>query len=104
MVARRRFPCQERGLLSDMPVLQAVFSALKTAILLGLPFAVISLVIGFLAGVFQTGTSIQDQSISTVPRLVGVGFAALILGPWVMRTLVVLTQSLFGDFLTLLNG
>ncbi len=90
--------------MSDLPVLQAVFSALKTAILLGLPFVAISLVVGFIAGIFQTGTSIQDQSISTVPRLVAVGFGVLLLGPWIIRTLVVLTQSLFGDFIGLLNG
>ena len=88
----------------DPSLLQVVFGTLKTALFLGLPFMAVSLIVGFLAGVFQTGTSIQDQSISTVPRIFAVGLTLLILGPWVLNTILVLARSIFGNFAVLLGG
>jgi len=90
--------------MAEASVLDLVFGTLRLVLWLGLPFVLLSLVVGVAAGVFQTGTSIQDPSIATVPRLVVVGFAVLLLGPWVLRSLVAVTVALFGDFGAILGG
>jgi flagellar biosynthesis protein FliQ len=43
-------------------------------------------------------TSMQDATLSTVPRIAAVGIFAFWLTPWVMRKLVAFTVSLFGNF------
>lgn len=89
--------------MTDMALLDAVSAALRLAIYLSLPFAVIGLVVGVLAGIFQAGTSIQDQSIGTVPRLVAVGVAVILLGPWVMRAVAGLAEAMLSDFSAVLG-
>ena len=89
--------------MTEIPVLEMVSGAVELAICLSTPFALAALLVGLLAGIFQAGTSIQDQSLGTVPRLVAAGFAIILLGPWIIRSLVQFSQALFGDF-SLLAG
>jgi flagellar biosynthesis protein FliQ len=46
-----------------------------TALLVSLPVLAVSLVIGLVVSIFQTVTSIQDQTLSYVPRIVAAGLA-----------------------------
>jgi flagellar biosynthesis protein FliQ len=46
-----------------------------TALLVALPALVVSLVVGLAVSLFQTVTSIQDQTLSYVPRILLVGIA-----------------------------
>jgi len=83
----------------DSVALMSVLSGASGVILfITVPFLLVALAVGFLSGLFQAGTSIQDQSIGTVPRLVACGLLALILGPWILRTLADFARSLLSDF------
>jgi len=59
------------------------------------------LAIGFLAGVVislvQIATSMQDNAFSTIPRLVAFVAGLLLLMPWMLRTTVTYTTSLWGN-------
>jgi flagellar biosynthetic protein FliQ len=48
--------------------------------------------------IFQVLTSIQDQTVSTVPRLAAVGAILFFLTPWMLSHLVAFTVALFSDF------
>ena len=56
---------------------EAVISLLQqlflTALLVSLPVLAVSLVIGLVVSIFQTVTSIQDQTLSYVPRIIAAG-------------------------------
>lgn len=58
---------------------EAVISLLQqlflTALLVSLPVLAVSLVIGLVVSIFQTVTSIQDQTLSYVPRIIAAGLA-----------------------------
>jgi flagellar biosynthesis protein FliQ len=43
-------------------------------------------------------TSIQDATVSTVPRLTAVGVILFFLTPWMLHHLVIFTETLFSDF------
>jgi len=58
------------------------------------PLLVISLVIGLLISLFQVATSIQDVTLTFVPKIVAVAVALLLIGPWMLRTLIDFTQRL----------
>lgn len=83
---------------SGLHLFTIVFSVLKAAFTLAIPFAVLSFVLGLVSGVIQTGTSVQDQSISTVPKLVGAGLLLLVIGSWLVNSMTALTINLFSDF------
>jgi flagellar biosynthetic protein FliQ len=71
---------------------------MEMALLLGAPLLVIAAVISLLINVVQVLTSLQDATISTIPRLAAVGVAALVLMPWMVRKLEFFTLQLFSDF------
>ncbi len=73
-------------------------NSLQMAILLGAPLLLIATVVSLLVNVVQTLTSLQDATISTVPRLAAVAAASLLLLPWMLRKLMVYTIALWADF------
>lgn len=79
--------------ISDM-MKQALFVVLKTA----LPVLLVSLVIGLIISIFQTVTSIQEQTLTFVPKIVGIFLALMILGNWMMENLSQYTVELWSSF------
>ena len=73
-------------------------STLQIALILGAPLLVIATVVSLLVNVGQVLTSLQDSTISTVPRLAAVAAAALLFLPWMMRRLIVFTVGMWSDF------
>ena len=58
----------------------------------------ITLAVSFLVNIVQVLTSLQDQTLSAVPRLLATGMAALVLMPWMWRHLELYTLRLLSDF------
>jgi flagellar biosynthesis protein FliQ len=73
-------------------------STLQMALILGAPLLLIATVVSLLVNVGQVLTSLQDSTISTVPRLAAVAGAALLFLPWMMRRLIVFTVGMWSDF------
>jgi flagellar biosynthetic protein FliQ len=59
------------------------------------PVLLLGLIIGLLVSIFQAVTSIQEQSLSFIPKIVGVAVLIVVLGPWMLNQLVSYTQSLY---------
>ncbi len=70
---------------------QAMTLALKVA---G-PMLLVGLVIGLLVSIFQAVTSIQEQSLSFIPKIVGVAALIVVLGPWMLDQLISYAQNLY---------
>ncbi len=70
---------------------QAMTLALKVA---G-PMLLAGLIIGLLVSIFQAVTSIQEQSLSFIPKIAGVAALIVVLGPWMLNQLVTYTAQLF---------
>jgi len=80
---------------------QAVHLARNTmemALWLGAPLLIIATLVSLAINVVQVLTSLQETTISTVPRLAAVGVAAFLLMPWMARYLARFTVQLFSDF------
>jgi len=71
---------------------------LEMALLMGAPLLVVALAASLLVNVAQVLTSLQDQTLSHVPRLAVVGAAILLLFPWMLRKLMLFTIGLWSDF------
>ena len=60
------------------------------------PLLAMALVVGLIIGIFQAATSINEQTLSFIPKLVALGLTLAILGGWMINTLVDYTRVLFG--------
>jgi flagellar biosynthetic protein FliQ len=69
--------------------------ALMVALLVAAPMLVVALVVGVLVSVVQTLTQIQEQTLSFVPKLIGVAVVFLVALPWILQLLVQYTIELF---------
>lgn len=73
-------------------------NALYLILKVSLPILMVSLIVGLLISIFQTVTSIQEQTLTFVPKIVCVFVALMLLGPWMMQELVEYTTMLWADF------
>jgi flagellar biosynthetic protein FliQ len=71
---------------------------LEEVIILTAPILVIAIVTSLLVNIVQVLTSLQDQTLSTIPRLLATGAALFILMPWMMRHLSTYALRLLSDF------
>jgi len=72
--------------------------ALTIIIKVSMPVLLVSLCIGLLVSIFQTVTSIQEQTLTFVPKIIGIFVALIILGPWMMNSLVEFMTQLWSNF------
>lgn len=59
------------------------------------PLLLVGLVVGLVISVFQAVTQIQEQSLTLIPKIVGVAVVIVLLGPWMLGQLVSYTTSLY---------
>jgi flagellar biosynthetic protein FliQ len=71
---------------------------LQMALLMGTPLLLIAVFVSLLVNVVQVLTSLQDQTLSTVPRLAAMAMAILLLFPWMLRKLMFFTIGMWSDF------
>lgn len=81
--------------MSDIQVLEIVFGALNIATRLAGPLLAASLVIGIGVSIIQTVTSVQEQSLTFVPKLAASGAILLFAGNWMMQELVAWVRTLW---------
>ncbi|TXI73060.1 MAG: flagellar biosynthesis protein FliQ [Limnohabitans sp.] len=75
--------------------------ALWTAVLVSAPLLLIALVVGVLIGVIQAATSINEMTLSFIPKLIALALALLVFGSWQLVTLVDFTRAIFQRIPTL---
>ena len=61
--------------------------ALQTAVLLALPLLVTALVVGLLFSMLQAITSVQEMTLSQIPKMLAVAVVLLLLAPWMLEML-----------------
>jgi flagellar biosynthetic protein FliQ len=76
-------------------VISLATSAMTVALEVAGPMLLVALVIGLVVSIFQAVTSIQEQSLSFIPKIVGLGVIIVVLGPWMLDQLVNWAQNLY---------
>ncbi len=71
---------------------------LLEVVILTAPILVIAVTVSLLVNVVQVLTSLQDQTLSAVPRLLATGTALFLMMPWMWRHLAHYTLNLLSDF------
>lgn len=81
--------------MSGDVVIQLAQEALMTVILVSAPMLGLGLLVGLMVSVFQATTSIQEQTLAFIPKIIAVFVSILIFGPWMLRIMVGYVNNVF---------
>ena len=71
--------------------------SLWIAVKVAAPLLGVALAIGLLVGILQAATSIQEMTLSFIPKLLALVVVLFVVGPWMLRIIVTFSQRLFMD-------
>ena len=77
--------------------------ALEMALTLAAPLLLAALITGVVIGAFQAATSINEMTLSFIPKLVAIALTLAIAGPWMLKMLVGYTHDLIVSIPGLIN-
>ena len=84
-------------------IVQISSDALYTIVITASPVLIVSLVVGLIVSIFQTVTSIQEQTLTFVPKILAIFVSLLIFGHWMMNNMVEFMIRLWSDFTVYIN-
>jgi flagellar biosynthetic protein FliQ len=84
--------------MNELVILQLGREALKTALYVAGPVLIVSMVVGLAVSLFQVVTSLQDQTVAFVPKILAVMLVIVLTFPWMVRVLTQFAAKMFTDF------
>lgn len=87
--------------MSTSDVVDITSQAIWLIIKCSAPMLLVSLVVGLIISIFQTVTSIQEQTLTFIPKILAVFITVIICGDWILTSILQFIQELyskFGDF------
>jgi flagellar biosynthetic protein FliQ len=85
-------------MITEEAVLDIAREAIYTIIISAAPMLLVSLIIGLTVSIFQTVTSIQEQTLTFVPKILGVFVTLMICGSWLLNNLSGFMTELWSNF------
>ncbi len=75
--------------------------AVQTALMCAAPMLLAGLIVGLIVSIFQAATSINEQTLTFIPKIVAVFLTLLLFGPWIIRIMVSFTIGIFDSVATM---
>ncbi|MCR4643201.1 MAG: flagellar biosynthesis protein FliQ [Lachnospiraceae bacterium] len=79
-------------------ITQIMADAMYTVLITALPPLLISMIVGLVVSIFQTVTSIQEQTLTFVPKLLAIFLVLMIGGSWMLNNMISFMENLWADF------
>jgi flagellar biosynthetic protein FliQ len=77
--------------------LDLAMRSIQTALYMASPILAVTLAVGFLISIFQAVTSIQEQTLTFVPKIFVAGVGLIVFGPWMLAMMNSLAAEIFGN-------
>lgn len=84
--------------MSENIIIDVMRDALYLVLKTSAPMLLVSLVVGLIVSVLQTVTSIQEQTLTFVPKLVAIFLVLILAGSWILDSLKTYMVGLFSNF------
>ncbi|MFW5646854.1 MAG: flagellar biosynthesis protein FliQ [Acetivibrio ethanolgignens] len=84
--------------MTEGQVIDVARETLWIIIKVSAPLLLVSLMVGLAISIFQTVTSIQEQTLTFVPKLLAIFLVIVLTGNWMMKTMVAFLVELFSNF------
>jgi len=81
--------------MTDAGVLELAQRSVAVALMISAPVLALGLIVGLIVSVFQAATQIQEMTLTFVPKIIAVGAALVVFGPWMLKSMVTFTHNLF---------
>ena len=78
---------------------QTIWVIVKTSV----PLLLVSMIVGLIISLFQTLTSIQEQTLTFVPKLLAIMIALMLMGNWILNEIVSFMQMLWGNLVNMFD-
>lgn len=75
-------------------VMSMTYQALRVALSLAGPLLLVTLLVGLTISIFQAATQINEMTLSFIPKLLAVAITLVLLGPWLINTMVEYIRTL----------
>ena len=85
-------------MITEGQVMDIARDALYLIIKVSAPLLLISLVIGLIISIFQTVTSIQEQTLTFVPKIIAVFLGMMLVGGWILDNITSFIIELWSNF------
>jgi flagellar biosynthetic protein FliQ len=76
-------------------VIQMGRTAMEVCLMVAAPLLLVALIIGLIVSIFQAATQINEQTLSFIPKLVGVFVALVVAGPWMISVMTDYMRTIF---------
>lgn len=86
--------------MSSSVVIDIAREAIWLIIKCSAPLLLVSLIVGLVISIFQTVTSIQEQTLTFVPKILSIFITLILCGGWIMDNIVAFMRNLFENFST----
>jgi flagellar biosynthetic protein FliQ len=70
-------------------------NAMEVTLMVSAPMLLVALIIGLVVSIFQAATQINEQTLSFIPKLVGVFVAMVVAGPWMLTVMLDYMRGVF---------
>lgn len=77
--------------------LDLAMRSIQTALYMATPILAVTLVVGFMISIFQAVTSIQEQTLTFVPKIFVAGIGLVVFGPWMLAMMNGLAGDIFAN-------
>jgi flagellar biosynthetic protein FliQ len=81
--------------VTDADVIRILREALMTTVVVSAPLLGVGMIVGLIISIFQTTTSIQEQTLTFVPKIIAIFVVLVIFASWMIHTLVSYTRNVF---------
>ncbi|MBQ8626583.1 MAG: flagellar biosynthesis protein FliQ [Agathobacter sp.] len=85
-------------MITQDAVLDIAREAIYTIVIVSAPMLLVALIVGLVISIFQTVTSIQEQTLTFVPKILCVFLMMILAGSWMMNTMIELMVELWSNF------
>lgn len=85
-------------MITQGQVLDIAKDAIYNIIITSAPLLLISLIVGLIVSIFQTVTSIQEQTMTFVPKILTVFLGMMLFGGWMLNNMADFMVRLWSDF------
>lgn len=75
-------------------VMSMTYQALRVALSMAGPLLLVTLIVGLTISIFQAATQINEMTLSFIPKLLAVAITLVLLGPWLIGTMVEYIRTL----------
>ena len=70
-------------------------TAMEVTLMIAAPLLLVALIIGLVVSIFQAATQINEQTLSFIPKLVGIFVALVVAGPWMLSVMLDYMREVF---------